>query len=66
MNSPREIEIHQKAYQKGYKQGARDFAEWLQENVFIDAESGITIVCGKEFTRVVGFLELLSEWQKVR
>lgn len=57
--------IQQKlVYDRGYYQGVREFAEWLEENVFIDTESGVTVICGKEFTRVVGFLELYAEWQK--
>lgn len=47
-----------------YQQGAKEFAEWLQENVFIDTDNGVTVVCDKEFTRIVGFLELYAEWQK--
>lgn len=54
-------EQYSKGYSDGKIDGAREFAEWLQENVFI---SGETIVCGKEFTRVVGFLELYAKWQK--
>lgn len=70
MDKPMHFTPEQKAWVKKYLSingerqrldGAREFAEWLQENVFI---SGETIVCGKEFTRVVGFLELYAKWQK--
>lgn len=70
MDKPMHFTPEQKAWVKKYiaingerqrLDGAREFAEWLQENVFI---SGETIVCGKEFTRVVGFLELYAKWQK--
>lgn len=44
-----------------YNKGAEDFAKWLQENVFI---SGVTVICGEEFARVNGFLELYAKWQK--
>lgn len=42
----------------------RKFAEWLQENVIIDAESGVTVVAGVEYTRVISFIELLEMYEK--
>lgn len=44
--------------------GAREFAEWLQEYVIIDIESCITYVGEKEYTRLLSFIELLDMWQK--
>lgn len=73
LDTPMHFTPEQKAWIKKYlsingerqrADGAKEFSEWLQENVFIDTESGVTVVCGKEFTRVVGFLELYAEWQK--
>ena len=51
-------------YQQGKADGAREFAEWLQENVFVDVENGVTVVAELEYTRVISFIELLEMYEK--
>lgn len=63
-------DILERGVERGRQMALSEFAEWIQEkystHVVIDVESGVTIVAGVEYPRVISLIELLEMYKKER